>query len=453
MKFILHAGVLPELPDFLKDKIKITNQVALMMAGVGLAYTVFSMVYYPKLTVYPVFCIVFSFGAIGLNAMGFYNVSRLLLSTLLLLLAFLYHAFLVQPGETIINAMYTIEFSLTVIPWVLVDFRERKLLIACLTICYLIFFLQPWANEYFTMQVDSAMFRSGWLSIASFAFGVVILILCLLFMQHKNHLSETQNEELMQNIQHKNEEMANQRKELEDNLEEMKEARKEEEKLNWITNGLARVADILRQDDEDVYLSVLQDIIKYTGANQGGLYLLNDEDNQEKYLELVACYAYDRRKFQTKKILPGQGLVGQCYKEADKIVLKEIPQNYLAITSGLGDAPPTFLVLVPLKQESGVAGVIELAFFSEQEDYKIDFLCKIGENIAGFVSTNLLNRKTKSLLEQSQQQAEELRAQEEEMRQNMEEMQATQEEMQRKEKEYLTRIEDMESVRTTSTDN
>ena len=447
MNFILNAGVSDELQQNLNDKIKISNQVALMMAGVGLFYTVFSVIFYPSLTVYPVFCIAFSFGAIVLNYFGLYNISRFLLSTLVILLAYLYHGFLVQPDESIITSMYVIEFALSVIPWVLIDFREKTLLIISIAACYALIFTQSLANDFLQMELDSGMFRSGWLSLASYGFGVMILILCLLFMQNKSFKSEIHNEKLLKDIHLQNEEMEKQQNELQDKLKEINESRKEEEKQNWVATGIADISEILRQeDDEHVFSKLLTAIIKYLDANQGGLYLVNEDESGEKYLELVSCYAYDRQKFVTKRIEVGQGLIGQCYLESETMILKEIPEEYINITSGLGDAPPSFIAIVPLKQENNIAGVLEVALFNELEPYQIDFLNKLGESIASFISTNTLNVKTKKLLEQSQIQMEQLQAQEEEMRQNMEELQATQEEMKRKEKEYIDRINELENT-------
>ena len=446
MKQILNAGTNDALPQFLNDKIKISNQVALMMAGVGIFYTIFSIIFYPPLTVYPSFCILFSFGAIVLNYVGLYNISRFLLSTLVILLAYLYHGFLVQPGEGYISSMYVIEFALSVIPWVLIDFREKNLLIVSLVACYILIFSQSWANEFLHIELDSSMFRSGWLSYASFGFGTMILILCLLFMQSKSLFSEKHNEELLEDINSKNVEMEKQQVELQKNLDEIKSARIQEEKQNWIATGLAEMTELLRQADEDIYNKLLSEIIKYIKANQGGLYLVNEDEEGEKYLDLVACYAYERKKFLTKRIEIGQGLVGQCYLEGEVIAIKEVPEEYINITSGLGDAPPTFIVIIPLIQENTISGVLEVALFHEMVDYKIEFLQKLGESIASFVSTNSLNVKTKKLLEQSQIQMEQLQAQEEEMRQNMEELQATQEEMKRKEREYIERISQLEEL-------
>ncbi len=444
MDLILSAGVNSVQSLYLKNKVKISNQVALMMTCVGLSYTIFSIIFYPTLTIYPIFCISFSFGAIALNYLGFHIISRFLLSTLVLLLAYLYHGFLVQPGEDIITSMYVIEFSLTIIPWVLIDYREKKLLVFSLAAYYILICSQFWANQALTMELDSSLFRSGFLSISSYTFGGVIALSCLLFMQNKNYISEIDNEKLLIDIKETNTEMERRQAELQKNMEEINDTRKQEEKQNWVAKGIAEISDILRRDDDvKVYNKLLIAILKYIKGNQGGIYLLNEDDTKEQYLELTACYAFEREKYQQKRIDIGQGLIGQCYLEKEPIILKEVPEEYITITSGLGDAPPTFITIIPIKRDDEITGVMEFALFHELKSYEIDFLIKLGESIASFVAANTLKVKTKYLLEQAQQQSEELRAQEEEMRQNMEELQATQEEMQRKEKEYVDRIEEL----------
>jgi hypothetical protein len=379
--------------------------------------------------------------------MGLYHLSRFILSTLVILLAYLYHGFLVQPGEPVITSILVIEFSLTVIPWVLIDFREKRLLVFSLAACFLLLTSQGWANDFLSIELDSHLFRSGFLNIASFIFSILILFSCMYFMQVKNYKSEVSNEHLLQDIQEKNADMEKQQLAMQKNLEELNNARKIEGQQNWISKGIADISDLLRQSsDEDIFNLLLRDIVKYIGANQGALHLLKEDDLGDKFLEMAACYAYDRRKFVEKRIEIGQGLVGQCFLEGELIRLKEIPKEYISITSGLGDAPPTYVVIAPLKQEKSVVGVLELAFFHDLEEYKTDFLVRLGETIASFITTNSLNKNTRKLLEQSQLQMEQLRAQEEEMRQNMEELQATQEEIHRKEQEYVQRITELEQI-------
>ena len=200
MKYITDIGISNDFPIYINHKIKISNQVALLMAGVGVCYTVFSIFFYPQLTIYPVFCIALSLGAIVLNLLEYHLISRFILSVLVILLAYIYHGFLTQPGEYSIASMYVIEIALSVIPWVLIDFREKKLLSISLVACFVLIFSQPVANEFLQLEVDSTMFRKGWLSLASYGFGVMIIVSCLIFTQRKNYISEIKNEKLLVDI-------------------------------------------------------------------------------------------------------------------------------------------------------------------------------------------------------------------------------------------------------------
>jgi hypothetical protein len=113
--------------------------------------------------------------------------------------------------------------------------------------------------------------------------------------------------------------------------------------------------------------------------------------------------------------------------------MKKLPENYLKITSGLGEAEAGCLLVVPLKVNEEVEGMIEIAAFIPFEPYQIEFIEKVCESVASTLISVKINEKTKQLLENAQISGEMLRAQEEEMRQNMEELQATQEALHRKE--------------------
>ncbi len=233
-------------------------------------------------------------------------------------------------------------------------------------------------------------------------------------------------------------------------------ARIEEEKrknidnqINWATEGFARFGELLRSNHEnssEFYYSIISGLVKYVDANQGGLFIINDERDDDVYLELVGIYAYDRRKFAQKRIELGQNLVGQCFLEGEVIYMTQIPQDYVHITSGLGDANPASLILIPLKASDKIYGVIELASFNEFEDYKRNFLVKIGESIASSLSAYKINQRTAKLLRESKIQSEELAAQEEEIRQNMEELQTTQEESSRRINEMSSLIDALNST-------
>jgi PAS domain S-box-containing protein len=220
--------------------------------------------------------------------------------------------------------------------------------------------------------------------------------------------------------------------------EEEEKHKTEEEMRRWINEGLARFADVVRSGNNNlVQLAdhIIQNIVKYLKANQGGLFLVNDAQGDQSYLELTASFAYDRKKYLKKRIEIGEGLLGTCALEKETIMVTQLPDDYIEITSGLGEAPPNCLVLVPLKLENELLGVIEVASFNLFQPHEIDFLEKIAASIASTISSVKTNTRTSNLLVQSQQQAQELSEKEEEMRQSMEELQATQEESARRETE------------------
>ncbi|MDN4165778.1 GAF domain-containing protein [Cytophagales bacterium LB-30] len=226
--------------------------------------------------------------------------------------------------------------------------------------------------------------------------------------------------------------------EIGSSLAEMRNSLKkvaEEDKIrNWTTKGVAEFGEILRQHSDDLDTladRVLTHLIKYLNVNQGSLFVLNEEEEDDPFLELKASYAFDRKKFIEKRIEIGQGLIGQCYLEKQSISLSKVPDEYITITSGLGLANPKYLLIVPLNFNESVFGVIELASFAPFAAHEVDFVEKLGESIASSLSNVRINQNTRKLLNESQMMTEQMRAQEEEMRQNMEELQATQEEMQR----------------------
>lgn len=239
---------------------------------------------------------------------------------------------------------------------------------------------------------------------------------------------------------------------------DMQEIARQEQERNWVTQGLARFVDILRSNNQDISElgdHIISELVRYLNANQGGLFILSQEDGREDaHLELIACYAYGRKKHQQKRIEIGEGLLGQVYLEKEHIYLTDVPQNYVQITSGLGQSTPGSLLLVPLVINEEVYGVLELASFQKFKAYQIEFLNKLGESIASTISNVRASENNRRLLEESQVQAEQMRSQEEEMRQNMEELQATQEEMQRaqkamqqKEKENDRMLAELETVK------
>jgi len=214
---------------------------------------------------------------------------------------------------------------------------------------------------------------------------------------------------------------------MRDNLQS---AYTQEVQRNWASRGLAELGDLTRRHDDiqHMYDTLLSFLVKYLSVNQGALYIVDDSGNT---LALASAYAYGKKKHRTSVLQAGEGLAGQALLEKNMILMKNVPADYVRITSGLGEALPRMLVISPLVSNDVVYGVLEVASFHEFEKHQVEFIKKISDELGAVIQAARVTSKTQELLQGSQQQSEELKAQEEEMRQNMEELQATQEGMNR----------------------
>lgn len=215
--------------------------------------------------------------------------------------------------------------------------------------------------------------------------------------------------------------------------EKISALRKNERENNWITQGIASVTGVKHQGNDiaDYALQIISGTVKYLHANQGGFFIVK-QDEGDTYFELLASYAYDKKK---KKISLGEGLIGQVYYEKRVILVTKVPDDYVKITSGLGGSLPCCICIVPLVSDGKVYGAVEIASFQKLQPFEIEYLEKVGENVGYNLKSIDGHLRTEQLLADSQQMAQEVKSQEEELRQNMEELAATQEQMQRKQAE------------------
>jgi len=235
---------------------------------------------------------------------------------------------------------------------------------------------------------------------------------------------------------------------IEANDEEEKR-RDENEQRSWATTGIAKFGEIARSNSnnmEQFTYAVISNLVKYLNANQGGIFIINNDDPEDIFMELTATFAYNKKKMLNKKIAVGEGLLGSCAQEKKSIYLKEIPDDYLEITSGLGDANPSYLLIVPLLLNDEVFGIMEIASFNEIEKYQKDFIEEIAKIIASTVNNVKINIQTNKLLEESKYSSEQLAQQEEEMRQNYEELQTTQEELVRTKDKTEKKVNDVITI-------
>ena len=197
----------------------------------------------------------------------------------------------------------------------------------------------------------------------------------------------------------------------------------------WVADSLSIFEDIIRSNHsnlEDFCYEIILNVAKHVKVNQGSIYVLDDEN---KNLDLKACYAYERKKHVEQSFEIGEGLVGQTFLEKETVLLEEIPENYITITSGLGSAEPNTIIIIPLKFNNDVVGIMELASFHKFLQHQVEFLEKLSESIASAISNFLVTERTHQLLTKSQKQADDLSKQEDELRKNMQELSSTQDQM------------------------
>jgi PAS domain-containing protein len=231
--------------------------------------------------------------------------------------------------------------------------------------------------------------------------------------------------------------------------ESLKNVAEEEKQRSWVSSGLAHFSELLRATNDNLttyYQSIISELVKQLNINQAALYILEEPEGGKAVLEMKASYAFDRLKYQQKTLEPGQGLVGQVFLEKKPLFLKNIPATFMHISSGLGEASPRYLNIIPLQVNGSVNGVLELASFQELAPYQTEFLLKIAENISSALH-NVNNVQTTSrLLEEAQQMAHAMQAQEEMLRQNSEELFATQEQLSRDLQETNQKVALLEGI-------
>ncbi len=225
---------------------------------------------------------------------------------------------------------------------------------------------------------------------------------------------------------------------------EEKKRKEEDKKQNWVTQGLAKLGDILRKDNDNIErlsFNIISYLVQFLEANQGGVYVVNDNEENDKFIEQAATVAFSKQKFIKKRIEFGEGIIGRCMLEQQTIYMTDIPEEYIEITSGLGKAKPRSLLIVPLKLNEEIFGVVEIASFILFEPYQVEFVEKVAESIASTISSVKINIKTAILLRDSQTQADTMRTQEDKMRKNMDDLRKMQSEARRQE-ERLTSFTD-----------
>ncbi|MEH2196189.1 MAG: response regulator [Nostoc sp.] len=188
---------------------------------------------------------------------------------------------------------------------------------------------------------------------------------------------------------------------------------------NWLKSNLAEFTQMLQgqRNLENATSLILSNLAPLVGASQGVFYAMTSIDNQP-VLKLLSSYAYKKRKNLANQFRLGEGLVGQCALEKQRILLTEVPSDYIRINSGLGEAPPLNIIVLPILFETEVSAVIELASFGTFSHLHLTFLEQLSQNLGVFLNNIASQLQTQQLLEESIALTEELQTQQEELQQS-----------------------------------
>ncbi len=223
------------------------------------------------------------------------------------------------------------------------------------------------------------------------------------------------------------------------NLRDTTIANKEQD---WLKGNLARISALMqgRRDLEDVASLIMSELTPVVSAQHGAFFLamplvdgkdISAEGEDHYELRMLGSYAYSMGSMPTS-FRPGEGLIGTAALEKRTILVENAPSGYLKISSGLGEAPPAQVIVLPVLFEGKVLGVIELASFTPFTQIQKDFLNQIAEMIATSVNTISVNTKTEVLLRQSQELTEQLRERSEELENRQKALQASNAELEEK---------------------
>ncbi|MDQ7812948.1 response regulator, partial [Brevundimonas sp.] len=209
---------------------------------------------------------------------------------------------------------------------------------------------------------------------------------------------------------------------LKDNINEMIRNLKDQTLKNteqdWLKTNLARFTRMLQGERDLATVSnmVLSELAPLINAQHAVFYVADKDAEEEPVLVLAASYASTEREQLSPTFRLGQSLIGQCAKEKERIVLTNVPKDYVQIGSGLGGAAPMNIIILPALFEGEVKAVIELATFGEFSETHQSFLSQLMESVGIVLSTIAANMRTEGLLSQSQLLTAELQAQQEELK-------------------------------------
>ncbi|MEO5574443.1 MAG: response regulator, partial [Gammaproteobacteria bacterium] len=240
---------------------------------------------------------------------------------------------------------------------------------------------------------------------------------------------------------------------LKENLNEMirnlKDTTLKNTEQDWLKTNLARFTRMLQGERDLGMVSklILSELGPLVNAHHGVFYLSQKQENKvEPELEMLASYAYKKRKNLASRFKIGEGLVGQCAYEKERILITNVPDDYVQVNSGLGEAAPRNIIVLPVLFEGEVKAIIELASFNYFSETHQSFLDQLTESIGIVLNTIAANMRTEALLKQSQSLASELQSQQDELKQTNDRLEQQAQNLQKSEELLKNQQEELQQT-------
>ncbi len=222
-----------------------------------------------------------------------------------------------------------------------------------------------------------------------------------------------------------NGEVAVLKEKLNEMIRNLRETTRQNTEQDWLKTNLERFTRMLQgqRDLPTVSKMILSELARLVTAQHGAFYALTDlADGGAPVLQFQAGYGFKERKHLANQFRLGEGLVGQCALEKERILLTDVPSDYIQISSSLGESPPLNIIVLPILFEGSVRAVIELASFAAFSQTHQSLLDQLTESIGLVLNTVDATSVTERLLEQAQSQAQELQSRQEQLHQSNEEL-------------------------------
>jgi len=240
---------------------------------------------------------------------------------------------------------------------------------------------------------------------------------------------------------------------LSDNINQMivnlKETTQKNQEQDWLKTNLAKFSSMMQgqKNLEAVSRMIMSELTPLVSAHQGAFFLMDSEEGAP-LLKLTNTYAYRERKGVANRFRIGESLVGQCALEKKSILVTHAPNDYIHISSGLGEAPPLNIIVLPILFEGEVKAVIELASFNTFSSIHQIFLDQLTESIGVVLNMIMANMRTEELLQQSQSLTQELQNQSKELTHQQDTLKSTNTALERQALELEEKAKQLEEQNT-----